>query len=572
MNRGTSYVAISGASIMVLSLATGSFMQQTLKTTVCQTPAREVNGSMINGTVAAAFRAPATADLLQCGNRKMCPAPGLRAAMAGGLTNPGSTASSVLFQCPTGNCTFTEHNGVTYSSIAYCSSCEDVTEDIKEAPLAGGSDFNDTQAEIDQGYVHYLSAGEENVTISYGDVRNSWLTVRASEDEWWSANFTVLSFTRAGCQETANGDETSVDCTGGSDSNAAQHEANPFLPADLNMVAARCTVRPCLRNYHGAVRNGRLEETVVSRTMANGSNGRWSHNTGGHPGKNIPVAQSPCLVDGAWYDWTNFTAVPRRPGRNFTSLWQDGHGADVPWECTYFVLFVYPGALLDFFQAALNGSCGTGDYTSTMSTQPMCPEASWMLAPLWRDGQATLASTADVLEGLATAITNRLRNTGAAAYDPENAFGYYNATGPALVGGAAWETTVCTRVEWPWIALPAALTVATAVLLAGVAGKSWRDRAARPVWKASILPLLFHGPRAETRARGGEADSTVPLATLGDMRQVADGMHVKLGKGEVDMVLVGMEDEKTESSIKTRWRGRASRSESRLDVDSLYGD
>lgn len=115
--------------------------------------------------------------------------------------------------------------------------------------------------------------------------------------------------------------------------------------------------------------------------------------------------------------------MPRLPTRNFTSIWQDGSYADVPWECTYFVEFLYPGALSDFFETVLNGSCGTNGYTSLMSMPAMCPEASWMLAPLYNNGQATVASIGDVFEGLATAITNRLRNTGTDAYDREHTFG-----------------------------------------------------------------------------------------------------------------------------------------------------
>lgn len=156
------------------------------------------------------------------------------------------------------------------------------------------------------------------------------------------------------------------------------------------MVAANCQVVPRLRNYNGSIHNGKLEEKVVSQVMANGSNGRRSHDAQ-HPAKNIPVAQSPCFVDGAWYDWTNLSAVPRLPTRNFTSIWQDGSYADVPRECTYFVEFLYPGALSDFFETALNGSCGTNGYTSLMSMPAMSPEASWMLAPLYNNGQATVS-------------------------------------------------------------------------------------------------------------------------------------------------------------------------------------
>lgn len=134
----------------------------------------------------------------------------MKAAFVGGLTNTGTTSSSVSFQCPTGNCTFSVFDGITHSSIGYCSKCEDVTSTIVES---GAPTWNSSRG---QGGWNNLSSSERGPTydlpnqaeIDYWylqmdayDCCPNWLTstsyLTASSDYLFNA--TVLSFTHAGC-------------------------------------------------------------------------------------------------------------------------------------------------------------------------------------------------------------------------------------------------------------------------------------------------------------------------------------------------------------------------------------
>lgn len=379
-------------------------------------------------------------------------------------------------------------------------------------------------------------------------------------------SFGIIAFTVAGCQitykprpgSTANCSET------------PEHMMLPNLSQETSIMAAKCHIFPCLRNYHATVINGQLHETVVSTVRANQSNGRLSHNAA-HPSKDVPVVKLPCVVDGEVYDATNISMVPPLPTRNFTDLWQDGKHLIAPWECTYFLSPAYRYAVADDLQRMFNGSCGTPDYSQIPPADTICPEEGWAMAPLFGGGAATVNLLESLFENMTLAMSNRLRNTGAMVYDAKTYNDYFytrNATSPGTINGTAWETMVCTHVQWAWVAFPAALTAGTAVLLVSAIWKAVGDREHRPIWKASVLPLLFHGPPRREEVGTGRQLS----ATTKGMERAADMIRVKLGKGAVDMSLVGLD----ESQASSRW-GRVRRRQRRegrdvteLDVDSLY--
>ncbi|KAI7777042.1 hypothetical protein LA080_004202 [Diaporthe eres] len=535
----TAHLVSLGAILMVVSLAIGSFMQQTLRTSVCQKPS---DRSL--GTVAIATRAPMN-DLIRCGVRSICASPGLRAAIVGGIIDPASATASVTFDCPTGNCTFQEQLGVTSSSIAYCSACNDMTESIEEVRI----DPDHCTPYPGPGSCHYhrlsLTSGND-ISVKFYDT-DLRMSVGSFMDDDGTTGFGIIAFTLAGCLITKNpGLATVANCSG-----TPELGIFPNLPQQTNIMAAKCYIFPCLRNYHSTVVNGRLHETVVSTVRANGSNGRLSHNNA-IPSKDVPVVKLPCIVDEKIYDATNISMVPPLPTRNFTALWQDGRH------------LVALGV-----HRMLNGSCGTTDFSQIPPADTICPQEHWTLAPLFGGGVATLSHIEGFFENMTLAITNRLRNTGAVVHDAWTLRDYINenATSPGSINGTAWETMVCTHVEWAWISFPAALTASTAVLLVCAIWKAVRDREHRPVWKASALPLLFHGP---PRQEENVADHH--LSATKEMERAASLMRVKLGKGEVDMSLVDIKQSPGSSQLvrALRHRRRSGQNVTELELDSLY--
>lgn len=478
--------------------------------------------------------------------------------------DPGSAAASVIFDCPTGNCTFQEQLGVTSSSIAYCSSCDDMTESIVEIHNSGTCTTSES-GDPSSCYHYRLSIpGRINVSVAHNEALHSRMSVGSFLDAGETISFGIIAFTLAGCLiQNRPGWSTIANC-----SETPEHKMLPNLHPEFNIMAAKCRIFPCLRNYHAVVINGRLHETVVSTTRANQTNGRLSYGAA-HKSKDVPVVQLPCIVDGELYDATNISMVPPLPTRNFTDLWQDGKHLIAPWECTYFLSPAYGNVIADDMQRMFNSSCGTSDYSQIPPAATICPEKGWTMAPLFGGGATTVHIVESFFENMTLGMTNRLRNTGIMFHNAETIQDYYsqNATSPGTINGTAWETMVCTHVEWAWVAFPAALTAGTAVLLVSAIWKAVRDREYRPVWKASVLPLLFHGPPGREGTGTGSQ-----LSATKDMERAADLMAVKLGKGQVDMFLVGLDQSPAPSPRRTARTSqfREAQDVTELDVDSLY--
>jgi hypothetical protein len=86
-----------------------------------------------------------------------------------------------------------------------------------------------------------------------------------------------------------------------------------------------------------------------------------------------------------------------------------------------------------------------------------------------------------VMENLAAAFTNMTVATGGG--DP--------------VYGSYGQSVIFVRVRWAWLALPAGLSLSAAALLLATMLRTWQKGS--PMWKASLLPLLYHGLDDETR-------------------------------------------------------------------------
>ncbi|KAK7711746.1 hypothetical protein SLS63_012585 [Diaporthe eres] len=392
-----------------------------------------------------------------------------------------------------------------------------------------------------------------NISVDF-DRSSGRISVGSFMDDDGTTGFGIIAFTLAGCliaDQVAN-------CSG-----TPEHEMLPNLLQQANIVAAKCHIFPCLRNYHSTVINGRLHETLVSTVRANASNGHFSHDSAKRS-KDIPVVKLPCVVDQQIYDATNISMVPSLPARDFTTLWQDGRHLKAPWECIYFLDPAYGEVVANYTQRILNGSCGSSERSQIPPLEAICQEENWTMAPLFGGGATTFNHIKSVFENMTLAMSTRLRNTGAVVH---NVLDIGNVTSPGTINGTAWETMVCTHVEWAWISFPAALTASTAVLLVCAIWKAVRDREHRPVWKASVLPLLFHGP-----PRREEIVTGLQLSATKDMERAASLMRVKLGKGEVDMSLVDIKQSPGSSRLGSalRHRRRDGQNVTELELDSLY--
>ena len=100
---------------------------------------------------------------------------------------------------------------------------------------------------------------------------------------------------------------------------------------------------------------------------------------------------------------------------------------------------------------------------------------------------------------MAPALSNQIREDGTLAQDSM-----------AMARGTAMEFTVCTRFNWPWLLMPAALLLAAGIVLVSTILGGLLHRNEHPIWKSSILPVLLHGPgdyqgASEEMKKGGAA-------------------------------------------------------------------
>lgn len=115
---------------------------------------------------------------------------------------------------------------------------------------------------------------------------------------------------------------------------------------------------------------------------------------------------------------------------------------------------------------------------------------NWGLASLCQRGDASYASVEATLENLATTFSNYVRRRQQGLLDEYG--GLTNAFAPSAVGGRVERSSICTRFNWPWLLLPAALILLTASRLAMTSLLRHHDSVHQlPNWKASMLPLLL---------------------------------------------------------------------------------
>ena len=61
------------------------------------------------------------------------------------------------------------------------------------------------------------------------------------------------------------------------------------------------------------------------------------------------------------------------------------------------------------------------------------------------------------------------------------------------IHGLAWQKTTCVSMRRGWLLIPIVLTTVTVPLAIWTIATNWRQRHSTPVWKDSILPLIFYG-------------------------------------------------------------------------------
>jgi hypothetical protein len=406
----SSVIATIAALVIILSLSTGPFIQQSIQSITCSVVDSKMNASI--PTVNYAYS-----------NVLIVPGPlspgvlpfDLQAAPVYAMANPTGNDSAILADCPSGNCDWPSSDGAaSYASVGMCSTCFDTTSQL--GPPGQYMNYS-----LPAPYTDIYVGGGDGSLLSVTSVWNPPLNY--PEGSLGSAptatrtllNVTILGFTDGKCD-----DSTTAGCLGNETlvgvASDFMQKAKPF--------AVTCGLQFCVRGFRGRVQNGQLNESLVGTTPMTSD--------GNHATSNWTAIQDPCLIDGQVYTAANFSIVPTNHSR-MAVVAADGTTIITPYECVYKVnatlaLALYSQLMRNVFW----GGC-TGD---PIHNSVECDD--FWHEPFFNGGQASLSTISYQFDAFAAAFSNKLRQTGGSLYVDVN-----GNPSPGGAPGVVRVSTVC---------------------------------------------------------------------------------------------------------------------------------
>lgn len=288
-------------------------------------------------------------------------------AVLEGIVGSSDQVKDVPVSCPTGNCDFYGSNGgpISYSSLAICSSCEDISDHIMATRIVYENtsehywayNFSDT----DPSYLAIRDGSEASFMVEDGSY--PFLNIQAPGKEGFgsradyspSTNITFMSFTWANCSLPASYSDSwdwydKVDCS--------SHSRFPGLQNKVGLVAANCSMNICVRNYASSIRNGELKEKTIS---INTDVVAVDDELTVFDDVSYRIIKDPCFLDGQEYTTTNFSQAARSPDRNFTRLLVNNESVEVPLECTFGIDEHFGWGIFQYLHDIFQTSCRVDD-------------------------------------------------------------------------------------------------------------------------------------------------------------------------------------------------------------------
>ena len=421
----------------------------------------------------------------------------MQASMLTGLYD--DAVPDISFTCPTGNCTFMKN----YSTMGYCSSCEEITSDLRLVNLTQpcyGSD---------------CSPGCQVLNISLPSGLSSYYNDCPGVIEPFQWTSFVANTTGVGANQGPPGSHLSVEMIFTSDNLWNYYSKTGYYSsADCEDVtdwqcsrlgAARCELYPCVQKRSASINAGKLTEVLLDASqdqdwtlitidnfypslvdlscLTRSQYQSFIVDAGYKPIKDynwLPykatwcASQTPDKTSGE-YDWYVCKAAnnPTDPIPGF------------PGECLYTFYYLARSNVDNYMATMFTGALGTplGEDTFTgPTTLQIFDTSSQADADVIIGFNTSFATVKQRWSNIAKSITNRIRTT---EQNPFNGF-------PAA--GMIWKSGTCIHVRWGWLAYPATLLLMTACFLCTVlleisAEVGWR-RCTRD-WKSSPLPLAM---------------------------------------------------------------------------------
>ncbi|GIZ48271.1 hypothetical protein CKM354_001133900 [Cercospora kikuchii] len=470
-----------------------------------------------------------------------------------GLYSPGVVINS----CGSGNCTF-----APYTTVGYCSRCEDIssqvrTDKVLEQDEDGfGIQTITTSIPSDQEnwpvQVRYTSREREisqpyvDRTLATAVVRNdSYVVLIGLAENPWNRN---------------NGD-TPAECA---------DPANGKLWRCQGYGAASCSLFPCLRTYHSTVTNGLLHEELVeleSEALKSSLSPWFDRATYVQAVLNLSCINDDdrAILRNRSYDLDNEIAwLPYNltSGERFT---ETDEPLSIPFNpditdpmerglidrgCLFAVPSDYQERLMWYFHLFHTRSLNVTEVPDASGYRVNGQmKGSQIQQFVWNDGDFSMERTESLFDNITLSLTNALRtNPGPlwrathvreGGYKPEataeNDTNYIDVTSlylPAV--GQAWTTKTCARIRWPWLILPAIVTIFALVFYVGVSISARTLPQDVRTWKTSPLPFMFYGPGGTDQSRQQEWFNATSQH-VDDMDAAARKIHLKLDRDEAGM-------------------------------------
>jgi hypothetical protein len=117
---------------------------------------------------------------------------------------------------------------------------------------------------------------------------------------------------------------------------------------------------------------------------------------------------------------------------------------------------------------------------------------STVVDSLYNNGYTGISHIIGWFDSFATSMTNRYRSDYGSVLAGADYWGNRTERPLEEIHGLAWRIETCVSMRRGWLLIPISLTTVTAILAIWTIAKNWNQRHSRPVWKDSILPLIFY--------------------------------------------------------------------------------
>jgi hypothetical protein len=465
--RGSHLIVTIGAFVTIIALAIDPFVQQLTRYYSCSQPASPSHNiaSIPKTNLFYAFPGDdhAGAGEVNIGR-------GMQAAINAGIFSPGSTRVSAT--CPTGNCTFSP-----YKTMGYCTSCEDVTSELKIIRI------NDTET--------------GNTTIGTSLVLPSGLSANASQD--LEGGYYVQDFVDGNLEVILNvftGSGPIFGDINSGEGNCSKIDSFPWYDC-TGYGAARCSVSQCVRTYNASVEGTTFKEQEMPALRKNTAD--FGEVTDFYTGLDMsclnPTEKTKLQQAGYHFNDTtqwlpyNLTVSAGLTPQQLKQNGLDPYPIDINPSCLYQAYEIELGGISELLGSIFKGQSFFGIEQNGQSP------GNAVITQMNNAGNVSAASLETTMAEVADAMTAYIRLNSKTQLESPSTIGFQ---------GQELDTTTCVQVRWWWLSLPVALLGLTlGFFVVMIIQTRSRDALASGTqnYKGSILPLMLHGLESTTTAK-----------------------------------------------------------------------